>query len=138
MKNDLTKKIIKNYLILFIFIFSTELIFRLVNDGGFFSWALLRIFLYCNIISILVSILISFYKEKTCKWIILSFSFLISIYSFLQLGFYTYVGTYMSLNTSSQAGKVVDYIADFITSFSKIFYLDLIPYVLLVLYYNSW
>lgn len=135
MKNDLTKKIIKNYLILFIFIFSTELIFRLVNDGGFFSWALLRIFLYCNIVSLLISILISFYKEKTCKWIILSFSFLVSIYSFLQLGFYTYVGTYMSLNTSSQAGKVIDYIADFITSFSKIFYLDLIPYVLLVLYY---
>lgn len=135
MKNELSIKILKNYLIMLIFSFVTEIIFKVVNNGTIFSWSILRIFLFLNFICLLISILISFYSDRVCKIIINIISLFVSIYSFFQLGFYKYIGTYMSVNSSSQAGKVVDYISDFVSSFDKTFYIVIIPYMLLVLYY---
>ncbi len=135
MRKELSNKILKNYVIIILYMFITEIIFRLVNGGSFFGWALIRIFIYCNIVSLIISLILSFILEKINKWLIIIYCAFVSIYSFFQLGFYTYIGTYMSVNSSSQAGKVLDYIGDFISSFSKSFYLVLIPLVAIILYY---
>ena len=57
------------------------------------------------------------------------------IYGICQAGFENYLGTYISFGNSTQAGAVMDYIADYFASFSWTFWLMLIPVGILLLYY---
>ena len=65
MKKLLTNKILKNYLLLIITLFGIEVIFRAVEKMPIFEWATLRIFVGLSIISLILSIIMSFCK----KWI---------------------------------------------------------------------
>ena len=56
----LCNKVFKNYILLMITMFATELIFRYVVKAPIIDWAVLRIFLGINVISLLFSLLLSF------------------------------------------------------------------------------
>lgn len=134
MKKILTNNILKNYLILTISLFGIEMIFKAVENTSVLDWSSLRIFMGISIISLFLSILLSFCK----KWIANIFTFLIviiaTVYAIAQAGFENYLGVYISINTSSQLGAVKEYVRDYIASFNGIFYIITIPLVLLIIY----
>ncbi len=123
---------------MFLTFFSTEIIFRIVLNIPIWEWSLLRIFLGLTAISFLLGTLYSFCGRVAGN--ILSFitCLFMSIYAILQAGFVNYLGVYMSINTSSQAGAVKEYIADYIKSFKNDFYFILIPVGILLIYYLLW
>lgn len=134
MKKILTNNILKNYLILTISLLGIEMIFKAVENTSVLDWSSLRIFIGISIISLFLSILLSFCK----KWIANILTFLIviiaTIYAIAQAGFENYLGVYISINTSSQLGAVKEYVRDYIASFNGIFYIITIPLVLLIIY----
>ncbi len=134
MKRVLTNKVVKNFIILFISLFSVEIIFKAVEHMTVFDWSTLRIFFSVSIISLVFSIIMSFCK----RWIsnIITFILIIaaSIYGVAQAGFENFLGVYVSINTSSQLGAVKEYVRDYFASFKFEFYLVLIPLIILIIY----
>ncbi len=136
MKQILKNKLFKNTVIISIYIFITEIMFEILGSTFVFDYPILRILVSSIIIGYFLSLMLNFIKSNLLnKIIIIIFSFGISFYAMLQLGFRNFIGNYMSFNTSSQLGKVTDYIKDYFMSFDIKFYLILIPFVLLILYY---
>lgn len=135
MKKLLIKKWLKNYLILFSVFFLIEIIFDLLEGFTVLSWSIVRIVLFNNIMALLFSFFICFFKDKIVMIINLVLTFFLSFYAFAQLGFYNYLGVYISLNTTSQLGAVLDYINEYFRSFKLSYYLIFIPFIILIVYY---
>ncbi len=127
--------ILKNYLILMITLFSIELVLRPLVGFQFFDWSLLRIFIFINFISLVFSMLFSLLPRLLTKILIFITVIAVSVDTFFQIGFNNSIGTFMSLNSSSQLDKVTSYIVDYVTSYSWYFYLILAPLLLFILYY---
>lgn len=135
MKKLFCNTFFKTYLILLINMVFIEVIFKLVSSSNIFTFSTLRIFIGINILSLILSFLLDFGNNITRK-IGTSFIVLVtSIYSCLQAGFYNFLGVYMSFQTSSQLGAVLDYIREFLLSFQWFYFLTLLPFVLLIIYY---
>ena len=124
-----------NFIILFISIFCTDIILKLVNNSNIFNWAMFRIFLSSVLISYFLSYFVTKFKEKTMMIINIVLAFLVSLYAILQIGFSKYIGTYMSFNSTSQAYKVMDFLFDFLGSINILYYLLFIPFILIISYY---
>lgn len=135
MKKLLNNSVLKNYIILLVFTTILEGAFRLISGLPLFEVSFIRIFIGLNFISLLLAFLLSWLNKTASKIIIIVLCLLFSIYAFFQMGFNNFIGVYASVNASSQLGAVVDYIMDFFGSFLWQYYLEFIPFVLLVLYY---
>ena len=97
MKKLLNNKLIKNYLIILIFTNLLEISFRLISQSKVFDVSLLRIFIGLNIISLLISFILSWTNKKSIKIFNIIIAFIFSIYAFLQLGFNNFIGVPRSL-----------------------------------------
>jgi len=128
-------EILKNYLILTITMLLIELILRPIVGLQYLDWALLRIIISINFIGLFLAIIISIFPRVLAT--ILNFVLIIgfSVYAFFQIGFNNSIGTFMSVNSSSQLDKVTSYIVDYVTSYSWYFYLILVPLLLMIIYY---
>lgn len=135
MKTLLNNRVIKNYLILLIFMLLLEILFRIISGVKLFDISLIRIFIGLNFISLLISFILSWTNKLGAKIFTILIGFIFSIYAFLQLGFNNFIGVYMSFNTSSQLGAVTDYVKEFLASFLGRFYFIFIPLCILILYY---
>lgn len=133
-KNLWNNKYIKSFILLFVVMVLVELIFFLVGKLSIGLYNSIRIILGTSIISLVLTLILSFIKEKIRNIIICVYSFAVSIYAMLQLGFKSFIGVYMSVNTSSQLNSVKAYIKDFFDSFKWTYYLVLIPFILLLVY----
>lgn len=60
MKNIFLNRVVKNFILMMIVLFSSEIIFRIVLNIPIFEWSLLRIFLGISIFSLILSVLYSF------------------------------------------------------------------------------
>ena len=113
------------------FFFDIELLLRIMLHFPLWDYATLRIlmasFIYGSFV-VLFSLL--FKSEKKRFFVIAICLFLASLYDWLQLGFYNYLGMFISLNTASQAGAVTDYIASFLQSFSVESYALFAPFII--------
>ncbi len=139
MKKKLLKlwqsKFFKNYFILIVSLSYLELVFRLISKLELFDPSGIRIFLGLNIISLIFSFILSFLPNIIAKIFNSIFILFISIYGIAQLGFKNFIGTFISIQTSSQAGAVISYFWDYIRSFEIWFYLLLVPFILVIIYY---
>ena len=120
--------------ILFLGIFSGELIFRLCAHMPIFSYPTLRVFVSTLFLSSLLGYMLSFCNKIVARVIIGVLIFLTNFYAYLQLGFNNFLGVYMSFGTSSQLGAVVDYIKDFLHSIKLVYYTAFIPFVFVLAY----
>lgn len=69
-------------------LFVIEMMFKLLNNFNLFTWSSLRILLSVALISLLVTFISSLFKKKCIRNIInLTFIFIYSLYTWLQLGF---------------------------------------------------
>ena len=125
-----------NILVLLIPFFLIEFIFKIVSHQYLIDFSLVRILLSTILISSIVSFIELFIKEKNRKVVNLIFIFIITVYSFAQVGFHNFIGVYISINVSSQAGAVFSYIFEFFKSFYWYYYLLFIPLLLLFTYYK--
>ena len=110
-----------------------EIIFRLINGYPVFNYSLLRVFLFSAILATIISYLTSSLKPKKMIIINLILVFIYSFYSFIQIGYLNYMGSYMSTAVSSQLGAVSSYIPEFIKSLKPIFYCEFIPFTILLI-----
>ena len=133
-KEFIFSKMVRNVIILFLFRFSTELIVRLVTDT-FIGYGLLRIGLSSFIFSLLISLISSYFGKVISKIIKIIFCIIVTIYTFVEVGLYNYIGFYMGIGNSEQGAKTLSYIGDLIKSLKPIYYLLFIPLVLIILYY---
>ena len=131
----LNNNFIRTYLLLILSLFTEEMIFRAISGLSLFTYASLRIFIFLNIISCLLAYLLNFTRPLFRKIATSIIIFAGCVYSCCQIGFNNFLGVYISLQTSSQFGAVVDYIKDFFLSFKWNYFLTLIPFVLTIIYY---
>lgn len=129
-------KILKNYTVVFtLFLFIVEICFKILSNTFEWNYSLIRIFISSAIISGMLNLIVEFINNTKIKKIVLIFfTLLVTIYSLAQLGFSNYLGNYMSLNTSSQLGKVTSYIMDYLHSFKETYYFILIPSIFMIIY----
>ncbi len=130
----LKNKLFKNYISILIPLFIIEILFRLLLKMSIFDWAVFRIFIGCNIISLLVSFIEQFLSDKINNIISGIVLLIATIYAIMQAGFENYLGVYVSLGTSSQLGAVKEYIKDYFDSFNPLFYTMLVPFILYIIY----
>lgn len=128
-------KICKNYLILMTLIFLSEILTRIILNLEIFDWAVLRIFIGVNIVSLILSMLVSLLPSKLTNVFNLFIIFLVDLYAVAQVGFSNFMGNFMSVNSSSQLDKVTSYFLDYVQTFSWEFYLIFIPFIILIVYY---
>ena len=110
------------YITLLISMFIIEVVFKVVSGITLFDYSLLRVFLGLNIIVAILSFLIHFLPNILKRIIVPVLIFAHALYATLQMGFYNFLGVYMSFQTSSQLGAVTDYIKDFLSSFHYIWH----------------
>lgn len=133
----MNKKKTIDALIITLFFIIEELIFKILINNITFDYSLLRITLYSAILGTIISLLANISKKRIIQNIVIIGSCLLStIYSLAQLGFLSYFGIYMSINTGGQLGAVKSYIIDFIKSIKPIYYILLLPIIPLITYYT--
>ena len=115
-----------NTLVLFIPWFLIEFIFKVVSNQYLIDISVIRISLSTLFLSIIVSFIELFIKNKNIKVINLIIILIVTIYSILQAGFHNFIGVYISINVSSQAKAVTSYVFDFFKSFYWYYYLFII------------
>ncbi|MBO7079229.1 MAG: hypothetical protein J6W64_05415, partial [Bacilli bacterium] len=118
MKRLMKNKFFIDFLILFIPLFLVEVIFRLVSKYSLLDLSLLRIALGIAFISIIISFITSLLNNLITRIVQFIVIFAASIYATLQMGFYNFIGVYISFQESSQLGAVKDYVMDFMRSFN--------------------
>ena len=127
--------VFKNYFLLMITLFAEELIFRYVVGSPMIDWAVLRIFVGVNILSLICAALFSLCGRIASNILTFMVALIGTVYAIAQAGFENYLGVFISIGTSSQAGAVKDYIVDYFQSFSWTFWLIAVPLVFLLLFY---
>ena len=137
MKNFLgkifNKTYFRNYFIMIICFLSIEIIFKVVSEQSLLEYSSLRILLGLNIVAALISFCLNVIRNNIVKKVIIGILvFALATYSCAEMGFYNFIGVYMSIQTSSQLDEVKDYVMDFIKSFKWQYYLVYIPFVLYV------
>lgn len=123
----------KTYMTLLLSFLSIEIIFKLVSGIPLFDWSFLRVFLGLNLLVSILSLLLNYCNNIVKRIVVPILVLAHGVYSCLQLGFYNFLGVYMSFQTSSQLGAVTDYIKDFMASFSYKYFLTLIPFVVVLI-----
>ena len=125
-----------NTILLFIPWFLIEIIFKIVSIFNLLDISTIRILFSTLFLSLIISFIELFLKDKNKKILNIVLIFIISLYSLLQVGLNNFVGVYISLNVSSQTGAVISYVFDFIKSLHWYYYFLMFPFILLIIYYK--
>lgn len=134
MKKIYNNKVIRITFLLSITLFIIELLFRIIMNFSVLDISILRILLGNIIFSLILSIFLSFLKNKYSNIIISILLIIFACVSIFQGGMYNYLGTFMSFNVSSQAGAVGDYIGEFFRSLNIWLYILLLIPLLFIIY----
>ncbi len=135
MKKFKTNAFLREFIFLLSFLFGIEMIFRVVGNLPLWDYSLLRIFCSCVFLSLGVELLLSFIKKETIRNIISFILLLIAtIYAWVQTGFRNFLGIYMSVGTSTQAGAVVSYLKEFFASYKIEYYAIFLPVIFFLIY----
>lgn len=135
LKKIYNNKVIRYTTFITLGLFLFEMLFKVIMGLPVFTPASIRIFLGSLILGCLITIPISFLKRKYSNIITNILFVIVSILMIFQGGMYGYLGTYMSLNTASQANAVEYFIADFFSSLNPWLYSLLIIPVIFIIYF---
>jgi len=118
------------------FLFGVEVLFRVVSKYAILDYATLRIFCSCFILSLLIEVLFSFIKRKRKREMLFGIVlFIVTAYTWVQIGLRNFLGVYLSVGTSSQFHAVVSYVKEFLLSLKLEFHIVLIPMALYIVYF---
>lgn len=134
MKDKLGKRILKNSVSFFFFIFLIEIILRINLSYSLIDWSVFRIFISSIFYSVCLGLFSSIFKKNTNKVINTILSFILSLYAWIELNLHNYLGFFMGTGNAEQGTKVVDYIKEYIGAANFKTYLLIIPLVLYLVY----
>ncbi len=118
-----------------VFLFSIELLFRIIENIPILDLAILRIALSSIFLSFLLEFILSFFPSlRFRKWVQFFVLALASIYGLVQVGFRNFLGIFISIGTSAQMGAVASYLKEYFMSFKPEYYMMLCPLVLYFLF----
>ena len=132
--NEHKKKLFFMLLVEIIYLFLVEIGFKVIFGSTILDWSTLRILVSSTMIGGLLFFVTSPMKPILKKIILITFNFLVVIYSWLQLCFMDFLGAFISMGSAEQGTKITDYIGDFIVSVSPKNYFLFIIFILFVLY----
>ncbi len=127
-------KVFMIYLVEFIYIFLIEIIVKLILGTFAFDWTLLRIALSSLVLSFVITLFTTNLPLKLRRGLLIIVDFLAIFYGWLQLGFWNFMGTFMSLGNAEQGTKVTDYIFEFLKAYPLYYHLIWILFILVILY----
>lgn len=134
MKEKLGQRILKNSILFFLYIYSVELIVRLNAHNAILNPASIRILISSISISLFLSLIVSLFSNKISKILMSLFTFLIMLYSWIEINLYTYMGFFMGIGNADQGTKITEYIKDYMEAAKIMSYLVIIPFILLMIY----
>ncbi len=126
MKRVLKNKFFIDFMLLYIPLLLIEIIFRIVSGYSIFDLSVLRIGIGLILITSLITYFLNFLNNTATRIIQFILICCASIYATAQLGFYNFLGMYISFQESSQMGAVTDYVKDFLSSFKPTYFLPTI------------
>ena len=87
------KNILKdNVIVLALFLFILEIMFKILSGGFTFDYSILRILISSYLLSIIINLVSNKVTNKIVSGLMY---FIITIYSFCQLGFYNFLGNFI-------------------------------------------
>jgi lipoteichoic acid synthase len=121
----------KIYFFLFVPILFIEIFFKMLNFP-LFDFSMVRILLFSFFLSGSFAFIISFFREKTAKKMILLITFVYTFYAFLQIGLFNLMGNYLSFGAGEALGRVFEFTIDFIKSLKLQYFIFFLPLLLLI------
>ena len=134
MKEKLGKRIFKNSVSFFFFIFLIEIILRINLSYSLIDWSVFRIFISSIFYGICLGTFSSIFKKNANRIVNTIISLMLSLYAWIELNLHNYLGFFMGTGNAEQGTKVVDYIKEYIAAANLKSYLLLIPLVLYLVY----
>ena len=105
-----------------------ETFFRLLSFPSLFGLSFFRIELFTLSISIVLSVICSIFGNHVGKFLVNLFCWAFAVYAITQLQFMNFYGSYMSVKASFDgAGRISEFVGQFISLIDPIYYLALIP-----------
>ena len=105
-----------------------ETFFRLLSFPSLFGLSFFRIELFTLSISIVLSVICSIFGNHVGKFLVNLFCWSFAVYAITQLQFMNFYGSYMSVKASFDgAGRISEFVGQFISLIDPIYYLALIP-----------
>lgn len=105
-----------------------ETFFRLLSFPSLFGLSFFRIELFTLSISIVLSVICSVFGNHVGKFLVNLFCWAFAVYAITQLQFMNFYGSYMSVKASFDgAGRISEFVGQFISLIDPIYYLALIP-----------
>ncbi len=126
MKKVLKNKFFIDFMFLYIPLLLIEIFFRLVSGYSLLDLSLLRIGIGLIFITSLITYFLNYLNNTLTRIIQFILVCCASVYATAQLGFYNFLGMYISFQESSQMGAVTDYIKDFVSSFKPAYFLPIV------------
>lgn len=117
-----------------LYLFFVEIGFRIIFGSSLLDWAVVRILVSSLAVGGLLAFITNPMKPIIRKIILILFNFLVVLYSWLQLCFMDFLGSFISMGSAEQGTKITDYIGDFLVSVSPKNYFLFILFVLFILY----
>jgi lipoteichoic acid synthase len=131
---------IKTFLILFLSLLFIEVIFKLILFKSILDFSMIRILLFNVSTTLLLSFLIMFLRSTFIKILIGVFLFSFALYPYLQIGFYSIMGNFLSFNAAGDGAlRVTEYIVVFFKGIkieAYLLFLPLIIYIILMKKYH--
>ncbi len=119
--------VFKNYFLLMLSLFASEIIFRIFMGINILDMSVLRILLTVNIIALLLSALSSLFGRIAGNILTLLFSLAFQFYMILQANLYSYLGTFVSFKMTGTYNVVREYLADFMNHINWMYLLIAVP-----------
>lgn len=118
-----------------LYIFVVEMLFKIIFKSFSFDYTVLRIFLSSCILGIIITLITTNLKVVPRRIVLILFNFLVAFYTWLQMGFMDFLGTFISMGSAEQGTKITAYIGDFLLSINWKTYMILIPFILSIIYF---
>lgn len=134
MKERLGKRILNNSVGLSLLIFLLEIIVKINTKNNLLDWSLVRILISSMLIGTLIGIISSLFNNKGSKIFNTIVAVAYTIYVWVEINLFTYMGFFMGIGNAEQGTKITDYIKDYIMASKWQSYLVLVPLVLYLLY----
>lgn len=118
-----------------LYIIVIELLFRNIFGNPILDWATVRIVASSFLIGGVLTLITVAWKPVFRNILLCIVDLFMAVYAWVQLGFFDFLGAFISLGSAEQGTKVTDYIGDFLVSINTKDYLLFIPFIIILFYF---
>lgn len=132
----MNKYYLKSFISLFTSLFFIEILFKVICFNSLFDFELFRIFLFTISTSSILSYVFTFFKPLINKILILVTTFIMGIYTLLEINFKNFMGNFMSFSMvfkGGNANRISSEVITFITNIKPLYFLCLLPFAILLI-----